>query len=305
VVSGNWKATQLNLGGDDGPDVFISILALDDNDVWICGVGGLLVHWDGKGWSPVDSGVPNNLWALGGSANDLWAVGESATRIHYDGTSWTVDSSPCTGCLSNHLFRSVFPVAPNDVWAAGHTDVVDPVAALFHFDGSAWSAVPGTFGSALTAVGGSGADDVWAVGRDGTNAHFDGSAWSYFPTANRLASSWTAPAKDTWFAGRRSTIAHWDGTELSAMLGAAPDSNNPLSLLDLVSIAGDAQGNLWATASSEIIHFDGRLWSRSIDGRLVNQLAPKGFADAGLSAITVSPHHVFAVSQFTVMQMDR
>ena len=72
-----------------GPDS-----SFDEGDVWICGQGGALRHWDGSALMAVDTGLGRNdsLFTVAGSApNDVYAVGGlgNAVALHYDGNGWT------------------------------------------------------------------------------------------------------------------------------------------------------------------------------------------------------------------------
>ena len=65
-----------------------------DDDVWICGQEGKLLHWDGGALSAIDTGLGRNvpLFTVAGSgAGDVYAVGGlgNAVVLHYDGAAWT------------------------------------------------------------------------------------------------------------------------------------------------------------------------------------------------------------------------
>jgi hypothetical protein len=64
-------------------------------------------------------------------------------------------------------------------------------------------------GTSLSAVWGSAAGDVYAVGR-GTIVHWNGSSWSLIDpgTDNDLAGVWGTSASDIWVLGQYDTILH-------------------------------------------------------------------------------------------------
>ncbi len=69
------------------------------NDVFICGQGGTILHWDGAALAPQPTGLAANvtLFTVHGRApNDVYAVGGlgSAVVLHYDGTAWTPLADP-------------------------------------------------------------------------------------------------------------------------------------------------------------------------------------------------------------------
>ncbi|HEY2744240.1 MAG TPA: hypothetical protein VGL86_06445 [Polyangia bacterium] len=78
--------------GSDG--AYFKVWGASDDDVWICGQAGVLVHWDGSALAAVDSGQAANvpLFTVAGRAHDdVYAVGGLGTAVvlHYDGSSWS------------------------------------------------------------------------------------------------------------------------------------------------------------------------------------------------------------------------
>ena len=200
-------------------ETFLSaVLAIAPDDVWASGFNstpksprrGLVLHWDGSGWSvsavPPDPGVNNYLFTLGGTGpRDVWTTGTNfhgsgdPTTIHWDGRSWT--RVPFTTGMPSDSLEGLAAVAPDDVWAGGSGGIYsndEPVMA--HWNGSAWSSVRfprlGTGVSndgdgpvnEIRGLAASSATDIWATG--------DFVGW---PNPNRS----TPP---TGFVG------HWDGT---------------------------------------------------------------------------------------------
>jgi len=66
---------------------------------------------------------------------------------------------------------------------------------------------------ALTAVWGTSATDVWAVGSGGTLVHHDGSAWSVIPSGvpETFNAVWGTSATDVWFVASAARILHFEG----------------------------------------------------------------------------------------------
>jgi hypothetical protein len=66
------------------------------DDVWVCGLSGIVLHWDGADWTQVPTGTTQPLFTIAGSSSDdVWAVGGAGNGIalHWDGSSF-VDRSP-------------------------------------------------------------------------------------------------------------------------------------------------------------------------------------------------------------------
>jgi hypothetical protein len=173
------------------------IAVIDANDIWAVGytlTGNyqtLTEHWDGSQWSIVPS--PNvgdygnglsGVTAL--ASNDVWAVGSSNNYtntlvLHWDGSSWGVVSTPISSVYGQaSSLGSISAVSPTDIWAVGTNaftyytgegDANTTYYTLFeHWDGSAWSIVPGASTNGTSAVGrlfgvaAVSTGDVWAVG---------------------------------------------------------------------------------------------------------------------------------------------
>lgn len=110
--------------------------------------------------------------------------------------------------------NSVAAVSASDVWAVGshYESGVGDQTLVEHWDGSAWSVVPGansgTSDNYLYGVAATSANDVWAVGQGEEGVlveHWDGSAWSIVPSANPLPTHFESVAvvstSDAWAVG--------------------------------------------------------------------------------------------------------
>jgi hypothetical protein len=164
----------------------------------------LIERWNGSGWSIVPSpnvSAQNHLLAVKSlPSGEAWAVGShnvpgslafSTLIMRSSGGPWGIVPSPDTASFENHLM-DVDGVSANDLWAVGHTRNGDySVAAplILHWDGNAWSVVPGPTGNDATLEGvvALAANDVWAVGSVFSIellwhvpfvVHWDGRAWT-------------------------------------------------------------------------------------------------------------------------------
>jgi hypothetical protein len=244
------------------------------NDVWAVGNGGEATHWNGSGWTKVKTPTPQNLWAAwGNSPSDVWAVGDGGAIVHWDGTRWSG-----TGTTKTKGLRGVWGSGPDDVWAVGDNE---PDAWAVHWDGHAWTEslvrpAPLVVGANrapaaehLSAVWGSGPNDVWAVGDNGTNGtgeiiHWDGQAWTPFagPTATApgfslptmpLYAIWGAGPDDVWAGGGgggERSMVHWDGKSWSAVVESA------IQIGETHGIWGSSGSDIWAVgALGSILHW--------------------------------------------------
>ncbi|MGA7732261.1 MAG: S-layer homology domain-containing protein [Chloroflexia bacterium] len=227
-------------------------------------------HWDGSDWtripSPDPDGTYNFLHDVAAIApDDAWAIGMSGFRyqplaMHWDGTAWTVVPSPGGG--SNQIFymEAAHANATDDVWAAGYywnTNLVRDQYYIMRWDGAQWtpSFYPPTDPDAnnhLFDIGGSGPDDMWAVGT--AILHWDGTQWTDMsnPVPGSVLRSVVALAPDNaWIVGsiedypfthQETVILHWDGTQWTRVSNPNPD---PFSS-SLSGVAAAGPNSVWA-----------------------------------------------------------
>lgn len=152
-----------------------------DDDVFLVGNAGTILHWDGTQFLTETSSTDQALWGVwGASADDVWAVGG-------DGRA--------DGQLT--LLRRT-----NGAWAP--FAVPEPMRPRVN---------------AFFKVWGTAADDVYVVGQRGTVMHFDGTEWteSLVGTSEDLISVWgTSPDRIAIVGGRNNgQIVTWNGTDWS------------------------------------------------------------------------------------------
>jgi hypothetical protein len=251
-------------------------------------------------WAPTPIATPQDSFLQGVvtiSETDAWAVGFrghpfATLTEHWDGGSWTVVPSP-NGTTHRNVLYAVSATGPDDAWAVGYQfvdDATGQVALIEHWDGSAWSVVPGHAGSGTTLYGvkAFAPDDAWAVGVRGDvptvtlTEHWDGSAWTVVPSPspggnvdNLYAVDGTS-GSDVWAVGSsyRSNptvyglILHWGGSAWTRSRGrVGPDGRQTFLLATTAVAPGDA----WAVGEIEgshlgfvpaLAHWDGARWSR-------------------------------------------
>jgi hypothetical protein len=178
------------MGGPDSPiPRLVAVWGSSATDVFTVGEYGIILHYDGLGWSLMreESQRLTDVW--GTSPTDVFAVGDGI--LHYDGSGWSPMSAPSAGELNG-----VWGSASDDVYAVG----VDGV--ILHYDGVDWSLInaPETIGD-LFGVWGTSSTDVFAVGvRTGSigrseAVHYDGVTWTVRSGMCReaLFDVWAAP----------------------------------------------------------------------------------------------------------------
>lgn len=170
--------------------------------VTIC---SFLWHWDGTGFTAVlkqPDRLFHGIW--GSSSKDIWIVGNDATSVglawHYDGSTLTEMTLP----MGNYPY-SVSGTAADDVWMVASLLSPPGPGAVFHYDGTSLKnvPVPVSLGGDLYAVQARSRSDVW-VGGDALY-HFDGTNWSAYrlPNSQSVFALWASSPTDVWASGVR------------------------------------------------------------------------------------------------------
>lgn len=228
-------------------------------DVWITGAAGTLLHWDGAGFTQVQSGQSGFLYPVWSfSREDVWIGGVGGVILHKIPGALRFQRE-VTGVpdLQRDLWR-LWGRAPNDLWASGTSQLV------LHWDGTKWTSaemgVPA--GADIASIFGVG-DDLWASGgirnTQGVLLRWTGAGW-----VNRQA---TPPPIDTgslWgvddrmFALSKShRLSRWD--PVSGALQQVPlPPELPPPPSELRRISGSGPRDLWIAGERGIIlHGDG------------------------------------------------
>ncbi|MCK2215267.1 hypothetical protein MF672_015935 [Actinomadura sp. ATCC 31491] len=209
------------------------------------------------------------------SPSAAWSVGEYTTQSadsagaaiqQWDGRVWKNIDNPAR-TRANATLRAVSARSRDDVWAVGRqfTDPGRIESLILHYDGKAWTELPGAPGvlAELVSVSARASDDVWAVGfeRKGdvfgpVALHWDGTSWS---SAATPSAAWTMPMtvyaagpSDVWITAMspadgstQPPLQHWDGTSWTDVRpeGVQP----PGSVYIYASLTGSGPKDVWAT----------------------------------------------------------
>ena len=211
----HWDGTVWRQVSNDADTTLVNIWASGPDDVWAVGIdngddGGYMRRWNGTKWETQNIPGSSSIWGVGGtSAHDVWMVGNSPKGegfvIHGDGKHF--DANGYKGPPA----RAVWCARPDDVWVAPYQ------GSLQHWNGTAWADAQTPTGTWFR-MGGSGPDDVWAVGQNGAALRYhgsgDGGAWAMAPTGtNQIVwSVWSASAGLAWAVGNNGTLLRWNGS---------------------------------------------------------------------------------------------
>jgi hypothetical protein len=201
---------------------------------------------------------------------------------------WTVDTLSFPGS-AQIVMEDIWGSTPLDVYAVGHNDR-GGFGAMFHFNGSRWSAVPLYYteggkikhGFDLEGIYGFNSVDIYAVGSYGyTNPspppnfldssmiiHFDGIFWQDVPIERKgpLRAIWGSNPQDVWAGGEKGSLYHlkngaWSKVPFDTTLDIA--SIYGLSSNDVYMVARKEIGEqIWGDSTYHaLMHYDGERWS--------------------------------------------
>ncbi|MDX2090933.1 MAG: hypothetical protein SFX73_23945 [Kofleriaceae bacterium] len=183
------SSTQWIPTGDSFPTPLRDISAADDGTLVLLGDDRWLHVFDGGAWRSeqlASTIYPSDVLAL--SRDEVYAV-ERSGLLRWDGASWVLEPLPEAGTA-----RAIWGLPGGPLIVVGA-------------NGQAWHRVQGSWTSKtmpydeFLSVHGTSAEDVFALGANGTIAHFAGEEWA--PLRQRLTvgrSVWNG-ASCTYFAG--------------------------------------------------------------------------------------------------------
>jgi hypothetical protein len=304
----------------------LGVMRAPGGTVWAVGdmrFGGIAVveKRTSSGWVHVPSHAPRDSMlsaVAASSASDIWAVGQqypgtTASHpliFHWNGSEWAPVHSPG---VSTGLLDAVTVLSPDDVWAVGSRDEGRGTLTE-HWNGTSWSIVPSPNHfefNVLTAVAGSSASAVWAVGNTNGFAlaeYWDGTDWRVVtvPQTVSLRALAVISASDAWAVGLSQGIAplqaeHWNGSAWQLVLLSDSTFPNPLN-----GIAAAGPRDVWAVSAPDAgqslaENFNGAAWrtviAHSVGGssqaNAVTTLPGGGALAVGSlnpSPTTVAPH---------------
>ena len=252
----------------------------------------------------------------GTSASDVFLMGEDGYVYRGDGLTWTRQLSTVAFDRTVH---SAWGSSPDNVFFVGHianvehtlVDTVGDTTYLAYWDEPILENYNGTNFSAvelpdvkwgLYDIWGSAADNIFAVGYDGTIVRYNGATWTVPHTGGEspvwLNSVWGNSGSDVYASGTDGALLHFDGSAWSVIPTRTGQdlwdvwglSDTSLYLVGtnsiilkyngagfrhlaspitntLYSIWGTAENDLWAVGwSGKLLHYDGTEWTE-VDSR--------------------------------------
>lgn len=239
-VDTSYVWNQLDTGAES--DV-LATFVLNDTNMWLVGMDGLIQNFDGTVWSTMDAGVTKDLNSVF-FVDELngYAVGEDGTILFFDGTSWTVIDAGVTADLAGVSFVDI-----NNGWVVGAD------GAILNFTDGIWTEVTTTNTEDLTGVSAISTTDVWACGSKKVVMHFDGTDWNVSEVGTKdLYTIWFNDSSNGWVTGDGGKMHYFNGTEWNEQ---TTGTNKDMFSISMTGMTGFAVGQ-----SGTMISYDGE-WS--------------------------------------------
>jgi len=233
-------------------------------DLYVVGVAGTILHYNGNLWRKQDSGTNHNMlrgiW--GSSSTDIYAVGSGMTIMHSNGSTWMVQK---TG--TPYIFQSIWGSSGTDVFAVG-SDLHGTDVLIYHYDGLNWkSQLSGaTLSKFLGSVWGTSSTDVYAVGE--FVLHYDGKFWKKKSTlgVQYFDNVWAANSTDVYVLAN-DKLLHNEGKGWNIVdIGATRPK---------CSIWGSDSSNVFVLTNppkGSFFHYNGSSWSKQASGKRLQKI---------------------------------
>ncbi len=245
VMRGGTSWTTLNLAPD-----LLDVWSASGTSALAVGEFGFVYRWNGTAWSRVTAPTTTTLktvWMA--DATSAFLGGDGGTLLRWDGTTLTAMPAPTTSDILA-------------LWGTSRSNVYATTRAgeLLRFTGTSWS-VQATAPSALWAISGTGATDLYMAGENGFVQRLEGTAMTTWPSAG------TGTLTGLWMLG--ATAGYAVGASPDGLQGAAyryaSGTWSPMttgSTQVLTSLWGPSLFDLYATGDrGTLLRFNGTSWS--------------------------------------------
>jgi hypothetical protein len=235
----------------DGVPLLNWVHGSSPDDVWVGGLSGTLLHWDGGAWSDHSLGREEAVWGIAvKSPTEAWAVGgesawggELGFAARWDGASWTEAALPVELQGATNLFKACYQ---GDVlWVVGVNGVAMREA------GSGLEAVATGIQADLVTVHAAGPEGpLVVVGGRGTGVVLEGEGSGL--SAGTQAISGLAGV---------SVLADGRAVVVGEMGFTAVYDTVDNSLLETLPVTRDVLHGVWSAPGEPIVAVGGDLYS--------------------------------------------
>lgn len=200
-----WNSVALETNED-----ILGSFIIDENNMWLVGDGGLILHFDGTEWLSVDAGLTkdlNDIYFV--DADNGFIVGEDGTFLMFDGTIWTAVDPGETADLRGVAFID----ASNGYLVGDDGLILKYTSGTFTVE-VATDESGGDISDDLYDIAVLDASNYWACGKGKTIINYDGSSWNGGDVGTRdHFAIWFNNANDGWVSSKSGRIQQYNGSE--------------------------------------------------------------------------------------------
>lgn len=177
------------------------------SDVYAVGNKHNILHFNGTTWSAVASpgGAFDSYGAVSGANGTVFVAGTIPGTMTGTGLVQAVGGGAFAAMPAPAITmaaRAIWAATASDVWIAGDSNATS-LGAIAHWDGVSWTQIQAPTQSPLRAIAASEADEIFAVGTNGTVLRYTGAAWAVNPPppASALGDLWAAAPNEVFAVG--------------------------------------------------------------------------------------------------------
>jgi len=163
-------------------------------DIWFVGDSGSIVHYDGSGFTRMESGTDVTLYSISATEyNNVWVSGwvnsngdYRTVLLHFDGVEWQkkTDYSPPLGQSADPdslsgLIKGVFSTNQNDIFVSTSKGLYK-CHVTTQGEGELIIGSTNFYTSVMNEFDGSGGNDLFAAGSFSKIIHFNGSTFQNY-----------------------------------------------------------------------------------------------------------------------------
>lgn len=254
--------------GSFGTCFFNDIHINNENDVWIAGLDGILLWFNGTDWQTINLNTNDDLNSVYFDNGKGYIVSEYSC-YYYDGFSWNE--------IAGEGGEDIWGDNINNIWITGY-------GSIKHYNGSIWSNVvlpPAVNSKKIYCIFLTDSQNGWAFGENMTILNIiNGLCNIYYsmPTNENLRSISFTDQNNGWAVGYAGTILHYNGLDWT---------NYPSPTIeDLNSVFFITSDNGWAVGRNGcILHFNENSW-QLFESPVSTDLYSVHFSDAENGWIT-------------------
>ena len=233
--------------------VYSSIWAYDKNNVFICGMNGILLKFDGKIIVQYKHDFSGWIFRIDGrSPNEVYASGQQGVVLKFEGEKWEKfkQFTEKIRLISLWVSRNE---GSSDIFTGGDYGI------LYHYNGKSWKKMKTGVKSRIWSIWGTSPKNIFAATyKMGKILHYNGKVWKEILVTgykhHYFYSVFGFSEKDIYIGGDTGLVLHYDGKNFREIKYCKPSNKGNF----IISIKGSSPDNLFfCDYYGKIVHWNG------------------------------------------------